>query len=299
MSNLSEAYKRWKQHCATVQASTAINLKEEPGEQKKRTTTTRADYAHFVNYYFPHYASDPCADFHIREANNVLKDINFFGVWEWPREHAKSVHADVILPLWLWINGQLKGMVLVGKNHDDACGLLSDIQAEFEANQRLAQDYGMQKKLGSWEDGEFEIADGILFKAYGRGQSPRGLRNREKRPNYCVIDDIDDDEIINNPDRVERVLEWMLQSLYGAMDIRGSRFLMIGNRIHPKSVLACMVGDIDGHPKRKRPAPQQGNGNIRRHFYRYTKLAPKVYKPTVAGTLRKNGLLRRHARVFS
>ncbi len=252
MSKVSEAYKRWKEHCKIVQAATTVQRQEDPAEQKKRIKRAKKDYAYFVETYFPHYASDPCADFHVREANTLLNDENFFGVWEWPREHAKSVHADVISPMWLWINGELRGMVLCGKNEGDASNLLGDIQAEFEFNQRIIQDFGSQKKLGSWEDGEFEIADGILFKAYGRGQSARGIRNREKRPNYLVIDDLDDDEIVNNPKRVDKVVDWLLGSVYGAMDIRASRFLMVGNRIHPQSILANVVGDTGpGKVKRK------------------------------------------------
>jgi predicted phage terminase large subunit-like protein len=252
MSNLSDAYKRWKEHCKNVQTATTININETAEDQTRRINRAKKDYAYYVQEYFPHYATDPCADFHIREANKVKSDPNFFGVWEWPREHAKSVHADVVLAIWLWINNELNGMVLVGKNETDAANLLGDIQAEFEFNQRLIHDFGKQKKIGSWEEGEFEINDGILFKAYGRGQSPRGLRNREKRPNYCVIDDIDDDEIVQNLDRVEKVVEWLLGSLYGAMDIRKSRFLMVGNRIHPKSILAHIVGDTEiDKPKRK------------------------------------------------
>jgi predicted phage terminase large subunit-like protein len=78
------------------------------------------------------------------------------------------------------------------------------------------------------------------------------LRNREKRPDYCVVDDLDDDEIVQNLDRVEKVVDWLLGSLYGALDIRASRFLMVGNRIHPKSILAHIVGDTDlDKPKRK------------------------------------------------
>ncbi|HLO59048.1 MAG TPA: hypothetical protein VK172_14775 [Lentimicrobium sp.] len=253
MSNLSDAYKKWKEHCRVVQSSTTVVIRHETeDERNKYIARLKKDYAFFISEIFPHYASAPTADFQIREANKVKADRNFFGVWEWPREHAKSVHADVSVPIWLWINGELQGMVLVGKNETDACNLLSDIQAEFEFNQRLIEYFGEQKKLGSWEEGEFEIADGILFKAYGRGQSPRGLRNREKRPNYCVVDDIDDDEIVLNISRVEQVVDWLLGSLYGAMDIRASRFLMVGNRIHPKSILAHVVGDTElDKPKRK------------------------------------------------
>lgn len=251
MSILTDAYQKWQEHCKAIQAATIIPRYEDAQDKKKRLSRAKHDYNFFVNYYFPHFAKFPCADFHITEANRVLKDKNFFGVWEWPREHAKSVHADVILPCWLWINGQLDGMILKGKNQDDADYLLSDIQAEFEFNQRLIADYGKQRKIGSWTDGEFEIADGILFKSYGRNVSVRGVRNREKRPNYYVFDDVDDDEIVLNERRVDDVVDIILGSDYGAMEIKGTRFLGVGNRIHPKSILAKIVGDIDGKPKRK------------------------------------------------
>ncbi|MDP2723194.1 MAG: hypothetical protein Q8O72_10580 [Bacteroidales bacterium] len=246
-----QKYNEWKEWCRVVQAATSFNLKEPEDVKAKRIKRAINDYEYFVNYYFPHYATDPCADFHIREANALKNDPNFFGVWEWPREHAKSVHADVICPMWLKADGELSGMVMIGKNNDDACDLLSDIQAELQFNQRYINDFGLQFKTGSWEDGNFINNDGVEFIALGRGQSPRGIRNREKRPNYCVWDDLDDDEIVNNLDRVERVVDWLLGSLYGAMDIRQSRFLGVGNRIHPKSILAHVVGDVENKPKRK------------------------------------------------
>ncbi len=251
MSAQSEKYNKWKEWCRIVQSATNVKLHEPIEEKEKRIRRAKDDYEFFVNEYFSHYATDPCADFHIREATKIKNDPNFFGVWEWPREHAKSVHADVIVPCWLKSRGELTGMVLVGKNNDDACGLLADVQAELQFNQKYISDYGQQFKAGSWEDGNFITDDGVEFIAFGRGQSPRGIRNRELRPNYCVIDDIDDDEIVNNPDRVDRVVDWLLGSLYGALDIRQSRLLMIGNRIHPKSILAHVVGDVDDKPKRK------------------------------------------------
>ncbi len=152
----------------------------------------------------------------------------------------------------MWVNGELQGMILKGKNQDDANNLLGDIQAEFEYNQRLIHYFGEQKKTGSWEDGEFEISDGILFKAYGRDIPVRGIRNREKRPNYYVGDDLDDDELVLNLSRVEKAVDTILGSDYGAMDIKATRFLIVGNRIHPKGILAHVVGDTEPD-KPKRP----------------------------------------------
>jgi len=244
------AYKQWQAFCKTIQEATAIPYSETPAEKQKRINRAKRDYNFFVDYYFPHYAKAPCADFHIKAANKIASDPNIFAVLEWPREHAKSVHADIIIPLWLKIDNQLTGMVLVGKNETDACNQLADLQAEMQNNQRYINDFGIQFNYGNWQDGSFISLDGIEFIAIGRGQSPRGIRNREKRPNYCVIDDIDDDEIVLNPSRVSKTVKWINSSLMGAISIKEGRFVMVGNRIHRKSILANIVGDTEeGKPK--------------------------------------------------
>lgn len=249
---LKEKRIQWLEHCRKIQEASTVDPREALAIKLARISRAKREYAYFVETYFPHYASSKCGHFQLRTARRVKADPNIFAILEWPREHAKSVHADVLIPLWLMINDELTGMILVGKNEGDACGLLSDVQAELQYNQLFINDFGSQVTNGSWEDGDFITASGIEFIAVGRGQSPRGIRNREKRPNYCVVDDIDDDEIVQNPDRVQKTVDWILGSLYGALAIKQSRFVMVGNRIHKKSILAHIVGDIDETtPKRK------------------------------------------------
>lgn len=251
-SNLSNKLKAWREHCLNIQNSNPVDLHESQASKASRVARAKKDYNYFVNAYFKHYADTDCADFQLDAAKKIKADPNIFAVLEWPREHAKSVHADVLIPLWLKINGELTGLVQVGKNWDDAAGLLADLQAELEFNPLFINDFGAQKTDGSWQTGEFVDSDGIEYIAIGRGQSPRGIRNRQKRPNYCSIDDIDDDELVENPDRVGKVVRWILGSLYGALAIKGSRLVVVGNRIHRKGVLAHIVGDTDPEqPKRK------------------------------------------------
>ena len=243
----------WELKSKEIANATAVDtLNDTPIKQKKRIARALADYEFFCQHYFPHYYKAPCGDFHIKAANAILADHNIFAVLEWAREHAKSVHADILIPLWLKIHGQLDGMILAGKSDEDACKLLGDIQGELMNNQRYIHDFGEQFSFGSWEEGDFTTRDGINFIALGRGQSPRGIRNAEKRPNYCVVDDIEDDEIIRNEKRVREVVDWILGSLFGALAIKGARFVMVGNRIGKESILANIVGDIDPEtPKRK------------------------------------------------
>lgn len=248
-----DAILRWRLTSKEIANATGLNGKTETHVEKvKRLKKVKKAYNAFVSYYFPHYYKAVCADFHIEAAEKILADKNIFAILEWAREHAKSVHADILIPLWLLIHGELEGMILIGKSEGDACKLLGDLQAELQYNQRFIADYGEQFSFGSWEEGDFTTQGGINFTALGRGQSPRGVRNAEKRPNYCVVDDIDDDEIVYNQSRVSKVVDWLLSAVYGALAIKGARFVMVGNRIHKQSILAHIVGDLnEGDPKRE------------------------------------------------
>lgn len=247
VKNVNDAVKRWKSHCENVQKHTTVNKTESAAVKTARINRAREDYAYFVNYYFPHYTDDPItgkhtesAPFHIKAANRVKKNRNLKEVAKWARGHAKSTHFDIFIPLWLKCQKvrEINVMVLVGKSEDNAKTLLGDIQAELQFNQRYINDYGKQHNVGSWEEGEFVTTDGCAFFARGRGQSPRGLRYRSNRPDYIVIDDLDDDELCQNEARVRRLTDWVKEALFGALDGGRGRFIMVGNLIGKNSVLA-------------------------------------------------------------
>lgn len=244
-------YNEWLEFCDQVQNSTSVAFNDTEDTQKARIKKALADYRYFVSTYFEKWADSDCADFHVDFANECLRDPNFFGVAEWPREHAKSMHLTIFIPLWLIAHGELTGMLLMGKNEDDACNLLSDVQAQLQFNKLFAHDFGEQFNFGTWQDGDFTTKDGIRFLAFGRDQSPRGAREGEKRPNYGVVDDVDDDDIVHNPKRVDRVVKKILGAMYFALSIKGARFAMGGNRIHHNSILANVVGDTKPGAKKR------------------------------------------------
>jgi len=236
----SEAYRIWQEHCRSVQQQTPVNLAEEPSVRQERIRRAQKDYAYFFEYYLPHYAKCKCAKFQIAAANEVKANPNLKAVYKWARGHAKSTHIDIGIPLWLKIQPtrMINVMILVGKSQANANKLLSDIQAEFESNQRYINDFGKQKNVGSWEEGNFITRDGCAFWALGRGQSPRGLRFKDLRPDYIAIDDIDDDELCRNEERVKELTEWLKEALFGALDGGRGRFIMVGNMISNNSSLA-------------------------------------------------------------
>ena len=261
LSELKKSYAEWQEHCKRVQSLTDLSalVNESPVQKDKRIKRLQKDYAAFCEYYFPHFLTlrDKAtgevlrtvhnAPFHNSAALKVKNTPNLKAVFKWPRGHAKSTHFDIFLPLWLMFQPKrlINVMVVVGKSEESAIGLLSDIQAELEFNQRIIADFGEQKAVGNWQEGQFVTQSDVAFFARGRGQSPRGLRYKEARPDYIVIDDLDDDELCRNEKRVKDLTDWVKEALFGALDVGRGRFIMVGNLISKNSVLAN-IADTKG-----------------------------------------------------
>lgn len=278
MATITESKKileEWKEHCRQIQnlTDTASLVRENPSQRQLRIKKLQRDYAAFCEYYFPHFlilrdkvTGEPIrtihnAPFHNAAANKVKNTPNLKAVFKWPRGHAKSTHFDIFMPLWLMFQPKrlINFMVIVGKSEDSADRLLGDIQAELQYNKRIIADFGKQMSMGSWTEGEFTTKDGVYFLACGRGQSPRGLRKRESRPDYIVIDDLDDDELCRNERRVRELTDWVKEALFGALDVGRGRFLMVGNLISKTSVLANICATKGVHVSTVYAVDNDGN----------------------------------------
>ncbi len=254
IAELKKKQEEWKEQCRQIQSITDTKslARENATQKEQRISRLQKNYAAFCEYYFPHFLTlrDKAtgeairvihnAPFHNAAAKKVHDTPNLKAVFKWPRGHAKSTHFDIFMPLWLMFQPKrlINFMVIVGKSEDSADRLLGDIQAELQYNKRIIADYGKQMSVGNWTEGEFTTKEGVYFLACGRGQSPRGLRKREARPDYIVIDDLDDDELCRNEKRVRELTDWVKEALFGALDVGRGRFIMVGNLISKTSVLA-------------------------------------------------------------
>ena len=290
IAELKKMQLEWQEHCRQIQSITDTkSLTRETGTQKEqRIRRLQKDYAAFCEYYFPHFLQlrDKVtgevirivhnAPFHNTAALKVKNTPNLKAVFKWPRGHAKSTHMDIFTPLWLMFQPKrlIDFMVLVGKSEDSANRLLGDIQAELQYNKRIIADYGKQMSMGDWTEGEFTTKDGVHFLACGRGQSPRGLRKREARPDYIVIDDLDDDELCRNPRRVREMTDWVKEALFGALDVGRGRFIMVGNLISKTSVLADICKTKGVHVSEVKAVDGEGNPTWRE---KWTKEEARTY----------------------
>lgn len=240
-----EMLQRWEER-KNIILSRHYRISGNEAERSVRIARARKDYGYFVQTYFPSIVTCESAPFHLSAAREIREKKRLRKVYKWARGMAKSSNMGTLIPLWLLIQEQpdFRFMVLVSKSEDAATGLLQDVQLEIEENTALRDDFGNLKGSGDWTDKKFTTANGCTFTALGRGQSPRGLKKRGNRPDYILIDDIDDDELVKNHRRVDQVEEWCMSALFGTMQAGRGRFIVVGNLIHKYSVLAKIAARV-------------------------------------------------------
>ena len=219
-----------------IESSSTINPYETPLEQKNAIDNCKKSFKACVKRFFPHYATAEVPDFHIDFASQAKKKKAIKAFLEWGRAQAKSVFADVLLPFWLWINGEPVYFVIVGNNADRGKQLLEDIRLEFEANPQIIKDFGEQHNPGNWTDGFFVTKGGFIGQSLGMGQSVRGLRVKSKRPTLIVMDDCETKDLVQNPARQEKMAKWVERDLIPTMDGEYRRFIQANNRFAPKMI---------------------------------------------------------------
>ena len=160
----------------------------------------------------------------------------------WSRELAKSARSMMEVSK-LALTGKIHNVLLVSNSHDNAMLLLAPFKAFFEANNRVEQDYGVQKNLGQWKEDKFVLRSGCSFRALGWGESPRGTRNNEKRPDFILIDDFDTDEECLNEDTMRKKIKWMEQALIPTRSISTPTRILVNGNIISDNCMVKYLGD--------------------------------------------------------
>jgi len=241
-----EALKRYQTKLEFAKSSGGVNPFETKADKENRKAKARKNPRFMIEYYFPHYAESPNADFQLEFMQMVKRRKTFKGFCQWGRALAKSVVCDIFLPFWLWMNDDLEYLVVISVSKEKAAELLEDLQAEFEANPRIIADFGEQRKLGDWESGNFCTNGGLRCKALGARQSVRGLRKKNRRPDMCIIDDLETEETIESPKRQNKTVKWVERSLIPTMDGHRRRFIQANNRFATRMIQTILQ---EKHPK--------------------------------------------------
>lgn len=226
-----------------IKGSTSIDPFESAGDKRKRIKQLLSNYEAFCTYYFPEYCFAPFGKFHKNIQKEVYDKPNNIFLVQWSRGFAKSTHFGLFLPLFIKFNNRLNGMMVGSLNETSAAEKLADIQANLEGNQRIISDFGEQMSWGNWEDGMFKTKDDVAFYAYGKKQSPRGTRFKWKRPNYGLIDDLNEARQLKNDSIADEDKRWVIGELKSALWTREWWLPVAQNKFHDNAVTALLETD--------------------------------------------------------
>lgn len=202
-------------------------------------------YEYFVNTYFPHYVrsseKSELHEFLFSRLPEILQQPE--GINEGdaaPRGEAKSTLVTRLFSLWTVITGAKKFIVIAMDSIDQAYPMLEAIKAELEFNPRLKTDFPEMCGQGRvWQAGTIVTASNVKIQVFGSGKKMRGMVHGPFRPDLAILDDIENDEMVRNPDQRDKLEMWLKQTVLplGAV---GTKFdvIYIGTILHYDSVLS-------------------------------------------------------------
>lgn len=239
-----QAMLEWEDFLLAIHNSTPIDVNESEAEKKKRIKKLEANTEEWFKYYFPKYCFAPAAEFQKKSTQRIMKaEKRFYQRRAWARGLAKSTRRMMEVMYIMYVKKLRVNALLVSKSNDNAVRLLDTYQANLEANQRLINDYGVQEKAGSWAHGEFTTRKNCTFRAVGADQNPRGSKNEELRINVLIFDDVDDDEVCRNPERIQQRWEWIEQAVIPTVDISNIYYIFVDNNIIAEDSIAVRAAD--------------------------------------------------------
>ncbi len=217
----------------------------DPIERAKRVERATNDFDFFVNTYFPHYIRSPHkSELHkylfIRLPEIVASEKSETDAIAAPRGEAKSTLVSQLFVLWCLVTGRKFYPVIVMDSIDQAYPMLEAIKAELEFNPRLAMDFPDAVGQGRvWQAGTIITANGAKVQVAGSGKKLRGLRHGPYRPDLCVLDDIENDEQVRNPEQRDKLQSWLTKTVL-PLGGAGAKFdvVYIGTILHHDSVLS-------------------------------------------------------------
>ncbi|GEP52369.1 hypothetical protein FNO01nite_30410 [Flavobacterium noncentrifugens] len=233
-------FEEWQKFRDNTRKATPIDLNETVVDRQNRIAKLEKDPEAWFKYYFPNFYTSEPAPFHIRATRRILNNPEWYAVRSWSRELSKTGRTMMEV-LYLVMTGKKKNILMVSSTYDNAVRFLLPYKVILEVNNRIITDYGDQETIGNWEAGEFVTKKGVSFRALGAGQSPRGTRKDEVRPDAIIIDDIDTDEECRNPSRIKEKVKWIEEALYGTRSISNPLLFMVNGNIIAKY---CCVTEL-------------------------------------------------------
>jgi hypothetical protein len=157
-----------------------------------------------------------------------------------PRGHAKTTAITKTYTLAAVLFREHDFVLLISDTYNQACLFLGEIKRELIQNDDLVELFGLKREFVVDRENDIivEAEDGHQFRiiALGSEQKVRGLLWNGRRPNLIVGDDLENDEIVMNPERRDKFGKWIYNALLPCLSERG-KARIVGTILHLGSFL--------------------------------------------------------------
>lgn len=126
---------------------------------------------------------------------------------------------------------RFRNFIIVGESFTRAAERLSAIKHELDFNEHIHTLFGVQHGA-TWNEDKIVLANGVVIQAFGRGQSLRGVKHDDARPDGCLIDDVEDEESVNEIGQRDKTQRWVMRTLLPAL-APGAKVRILANMLDP------------------------------------------------------------------
>jgi predicted phage terminase large subunit-like protein len=219
-------------------------IKKDPTVRKE---LSRRSLYYFFHIYFSHHIEYPTAEFQ-KEIMDIAEDLNQkMAVIVAFRGSGKSTVISLAYVIWSVIGKQnLKFVLLVSQTQGQSKQLLSNIKIEFENNELLRRDFGsFEESNDEWRANSLVLSRyNAKIMAVSTGESIRGYRYGQHRPELIIFDDIEDNDSVRTKEGRDKTYQFVTSQAIPAGDIN-TKVIMIGNLLHEDSVIKRFINEIN------------------------------------------------------
>lgn len=221
-----------------------------------RRALLEKDLLLFWTYYFTDTFVCPLAPFHRSWARAMLS--NRHAAFKAYRESLKTTLAKVDI-IHAIAYRRKRFITWYGYELRSARAALFDVVVQLQTNARLIADFGQlfpesqrkeRKERLSVE--EFITTNGVKCKALSLGNGGRGLQYMATdgvyRPDLVVLDDLDTEESVRNPEIIDHHYRWLRGELFGGLS-NEAQVIALANVIRSDGIGIRLFGDYQDDPK--------------------------------------------------
>lgn len=197
--------------------------------------------------FMSNYFRDPSPPFHRDLVRMFFSDKNEYVAA--PRGFSKTTMLQLCMA-FSCANRLDTFIVLVEKAFMEAAEVLNAVRTVYKEDKFVLNAYG-EKMIGGTSDKDPDakgdiVVNGVRLRAKGFDTTLRGLKSNEFRPSKIILDDVEKDEHIGNPEQRQKYMENYNRGIQPAVDIDKGSIKVFGTILHYDSLLKNLIAWHDG-----------------------------------------------------